>query len=76
MPWIVRVPNADMAVCVHHILLRKDAVGDHEILDKGVKAAHGHHDPSEGRSTPAIEFDAGGRSERIFGDDRMLRVRP
>jgi hypothetical protein len=36
-----------MAVRVHHVLLREDAVGDHEILDKAVKAAHGNDDPCE-----------------------------
>jgi len=42
MARIVRVADADMAVCVNHVFVRKDAIGHHEILDHGVKAAHGH----------------------------------
>jgi hypothetical protein len=30
-----------MAVGIHHILTREDAVGDDEILDDGVEIAHG-----------------------------------
>jgi hypothetical protein len=47
--WGQELSDADMALRVHHVLLRKDAVGDHEMLDEGVKAAHGYDDPSEGR---------------------------
>ena len=38
---VVRMPDADMAVGVDHRLPREDAIGDHQILDKGVEAAHG-----------------------------------
>ena len=38
---LVRVPDADVAVGIHHVFLGEDAVGDHEVLDDGVEAAHG-----------------------------------
>src|SRR4051812_18161930 len=41
MRRIVRMSDADMTVRIHDFLLREDAVGDHEILNKGGKAAHG-----------------------------------
>ena len=34
-----------MAVGVHHVLAREDAVGDDEILDDGVEVAHGFNGP-------------------------------
>ena len=46
MVRVVRVPDADMAVGVDHVLLRQDAVGNHQILDGGVEAGHGGHYPS------------------------------
>jgi hypothetical protein len=51
MPRIVRVSDTDMPVRVHHVLFCEDAVGDHEILDEGVKAAHGHDDPRKAERT-------------------------
>ena len=42
---ILRMPDADMAVGVDHVLLGEDAVGDHQILDQGVEVAHGHLAP-------------------------------
>ena len=39
---ILRMPDADMAVGVDHVLFREDTVGDYQILDQGVEAAHGH----------------------------------
>src|SRR5271156_3794015 len=54
-----------MAARVNHVLLRKDAVGDHEILDNGVKAAHGHDDPSEGPLTYAFEHRQSGFLQAI-----------
>ncbi len=37
---VVGVADADMAVGVDDVLLREDAVGDHQILDQGIEAAH------------------------------------
>jgi hypothetical protein len=42
---ILRMPDADMAIGVDHVLLGENAVGDHEILDQGVEAAHAHLAP-------------------------------
>ena len=41
MLWIVGMANTDMAVCIHHLLARKDAIGDDEIANDGVEIAHG-----------------------------------
>src|SRR5262249_9149154 len=38
---IVGIANADMAVGVHHLLAREDAIGDDEVLNDGVEIAHG-----------------------------------
>jgi hypothetical protein len=38
---IVGMANADMAICVHHLLSRQDAIGDDEVLNEGVEIAHG-----------------------------------
>ncbi len=45
MLGIVGIADADMAVGVHHVLLRQDAVGDDEILDDGIEIAHGSVTP-------------------------------
>ena len=42
---VVGIADADMAVGVHHLLAREDAVGDDEILDDGVEVAHGFNGP-------------------------------
>lgn len=39
---IVRMPDADMAIGVDHLLLGEDAIGNHQILDEGVEAVNGH----------------------------------
>src|SRR5262249_31055847 len=38
---VVRMTDADMTVGVDHLLPRQDAVGDHQIADQSVEAAHG-----------------------------------
>ena len=43
---IVRVTDADMPVSVDDILARQNAVGDDEILDQSLEAAHRGHVPS------------------------------
>ena len=40
MVRIFRMPDADMAVGVDHLLLREDAVGDDEVLDDRIETAH------------------------------------
>ena len=32
--------DADMAVGVHHLLAREDAIGDNEVLEEAIEAAH------------------------------------
>src|SRR5580693_4137012 len=54
------VPDADMAVCVYHVLFREDAVRDHKILDDGVEVDH-NNDKSSGldRHVPRLTPWAG-----------------
>src|SRR5262249_32070784 len=40
MPWVVGAAHADMAVSIHHVLVREDAVGHDELLNDGVETAH------------------------------------
>jgi hypothetical protein len=41
MLWIVRMANAHMAVSIHDLLAREDAIGDDEVLNDGIKTTHG-----------------------------------
>jgi hypothetical protein len=41
MLGIFGIADADVAVGVHHLLARKDAVGDDEIFEEDVEVAHG-----------------------------------
>ena len=40
VPRIVGAAHADMAVSVHHILVREDAIGHDKLLNDGVETAH------------------------------------
>jgi hypothetical protein len=60
-----------MAVRVHHVLFRKDAVGDHEILDNGVKAAHAMMNPIEGRLCARIRCRGSERTRVWWGFNRI-----
>src|SRR5215831_8133040 len=41
MLWIVGMANAHMAVSIHDLLAREDAIGDDEVLNDGIKTTHG-----------------------------------
>ena len=40
MLWIVGIAHADMTIGIHHLLARKNAVGDDESLNNAVESAH------------------------------------
>ena len=56
MVRIVWVSDADMTVRVHHVLLREDAVGNHEIPEDVVEATHGDDDPIQIYTTILVRW--------------------